>query len=118
MSSKKPQARGFTLLEIMIALAIVGIALTAIIHTVNYHATVLYENALTTRMYQHAKEKMSDLEKLPRSSSGGLPDDLLYENAVFPIENTDLIGLRTVVTGQGRRVVLNSLVIKKEGNRN
>lgn len=48
---------GFTLLEIMIALAIIGLTLVTVLHTVNYHSNVSYENIVTTQMVQSAKEK-------------------------------------------------------------
>ena len=54
---------GFTLLEIMIALAIIGMTLTVVIHTVNYHANVLHENIMTTEMYQVAKENENVLSE-------------------------------------------------------
>ncbi|UCD34319.1 MAG: prepilin-type N-terminal cleavage/methylation domain-containing protein [Nitrospiraceae bacterium] len=110
------QARGFTLLEIMIALAIIGIALTAVIHTVNYHTSIMYENIQTTRMYQAAKEKMAELEMTPRNGKGSLEiPGMEYENTVTPLEDTSLAELRTVVTGFGRQVVLNELVPIKPG---
>ena len=112
---------GFTLLEIMIALAIISIALTVVIHTVNYHATIMYENTLLTEMYQFAKEKMKQLEDNPQSSTGNIGTaGMEYVNTASPIKDTDLIELTTVVKGQGKQVVLNSLVLKKQnqdGNR-
>jgi prepilin-type N-terminal cleavage/methylation domain-containing protein len=105
---------GFTLLEIMIALAIIGTALTVIVHTVNYHTNVMYENTLTTRMFQHAKEKMNDLEMAPQNSIGDVnTTGMTYENTVTPIKDTRLVEIRTVVKGHGRQVVLTELVINK-----
>lgn len=105
---------GFTLLEVMIALAIIGTALTVIVHTVNYHTNLMYENSLTTRMYQLAKEKMTELEMAPRDSGGDIDTSgLYYENTATPIENTRFVELRTVVKGHGRQVVLNELIINK-----
>jgi len=105
---------GFTLLEIMIALAIIGTALTVIVHTVNYHTNLMYENTLTTQMFQMAKEKMNELEMAPRDSDGTTDTGgLSYENTATPIKDTRLIELRTVVKGHGRQVVLNELVINK-----
>ena len=120
-NNTKPEAgssrknKGFTLLEIMIALAIIGTALTIIIHTVNYHANVMYENTLTTRMYQLAKEKMYELETSPRSSKGIIgTTGFTYINRVTPQEDSDIVSLTTIVIGQGKQVVLNELILKKE----
>lgn len=112
-------ANGFTLLEIMIALAIIGTALTVIVHTVNYHTNIMYENTLTTRMYQIAKEKMNELEMAPGDSSGDIDTTgLSYENTAAPIKDTRLVELKTVIKGHGRQVILNELVINKaEGQR-
>jgi prepilin-type N-terminal cleavage/methylation domain-containing protein len=109
-----PSSFGFTLLEIMIALAIIGTALTVIVHTVNYHTNIMYENTLTTRMFQLAKEKMNELEMAPADSSGDIDTNgLSYENTATPIKDTRLVELKTVIKGHGRQVVLNELVINK-----
>ena len=108
---------GFTLLEIMIALAIIGIALTVIVHTVNYHATIMYENSLITQMYQMAKEKMHQLEKSPQSTKGDIPTGFKYETTVSPVENSNLVELKTVVKGQGKEVQLRGLIVMKGVNK-
>ena len=106
---------GFTLLEVMIALAIIGIALTVILHTVNYHVDVMQENTLTTMMYQTAKEKMYDLKKTLINSKGAVEStELTYENLVFKSNDFNIIGLKTVVRGHNNEVSLNAFVIKKE----
>ncbi len=106
---------GFTLLEIMIALAIIGITLTIILHTVNYHADVMYENILTTQMYQLAKEKMNELEMSPKNSKGNLDaTGFKYENIVSDIEDSVIIELKTIVRGHNKEIVLEELVIKRE----
>ena len=104
----------FTLLEIMIALAIIGTALTIIVHTVNYHTNIMYENTLTTQMFQLAKEKMNELEMAPQNSKGDISTTgFSYENTITPVKDTRLVELRTVVKGDARQVVLNELVINK-----
>jgi prepilin-type N-terminal cleavage/methylation domain-containing protein len=105
---------GFTLLEIMIALAIIGIALTVIIHTVNYHATIMYENTLTTRMYQLAKEKIHELEESPQNSTGDIPKGLKYVSTVSPLEDSNFIVLKILVKGYGREVKLSEIIRKKK----
>jgi prepilin-type N-terminal cleavage/methylation domain-containing protein len=120
-NNTKPRAgcgqknEGFTLLEIMIALAIIGTALTIIIHTVNYHANVMYENTLTTRMYQLAKEKIYELETSPRSSKGTIgTTGFTYINRAIPQEDSNIVSLTTIVIGDDKQVVLNELILKKE----
>jgi prepilin-type N-terminal cleavage/methylation domain-containing protein len=103
---------GFTLLEIMIALAIIGTTVTVVLHTVNYHADVLFENTITTRMYQMAKEKMYDLEMAPKKSKGKLDAaGFTYENIISQTEYPDIIELKTIVRGHGKEVMLRELII-------
>jgi len=105
---------GFTLIEIMIALAIIGITVTVILNAVNYHTKVLYENILTTQMYQLAKEKMTFLEKEPVNSKGGFESaaGITFENTASRMEETDIVELKTVVKGHGKEVVLKRLIIQ------
>ncbi len=113
MNDSRGQKRdGFTLLEIMIALAIIGMALTIIIHTVNYHAGIMYDNTLTTQMVQIAKEKLNELESAPRNQKGDIgTTGLSFENIVSPLQDTDVVKLTTVVKGQGREIVFTKLII-------
>ncbi len=105
---------GFTLLEIMIALAIIGTTLTVILYTVNYQADVAYENTVTTQMYMLAKEQIADLERKPENSKGDLPGtDFRYINTAEGIANTDIIEVKTVVNGHGKEVTLSELITKR-----
>jgi len=110
----RQRSAGFTLLEVMIALAIIGITLTVVIHTVNYHAKIMYENTITTQMYQVAKEKMYDLEKNRANAEGSLGPLYTFENRVTRIEDSEILQLRTTVTGQGKEVSLTELVVKEK----
>lgn len=105
---------GFTLLEIMIALAIIGSTLTVILHTVNFHAGIMDDNTVTTRMYQIAKEKMNELEATGKDSKGAVSETgFTYENTAIKQEESDIIELKTVVRGQEKEVTLNLLIREK-----
>ncbi len=108
---------GFTLLEIMIALAIIGITVTVILSSVNFHTNIMHENTVTTQLYQLAKEKMFELEKsvLPSKGVFDTPKGYSYENIVNGMEDTNIIKLKTIVKGSGKEVVLNRLIIKRSG---
>ena len=54
-SIKRIKNTGFTLLEVMIALAIIGIALVVILHTVNYHADIMHENVVLSAYTHHSQ---------------------------------------------------------------
>ncbi len=108
------RAKGFTLLEIMIALAIIGITVTVILHTVNYHAGIMYENTVTTQMYLMAKEKMYELEETQENSSGAIENTgFRYENRVLSSGDSEIVRLKTVIRGDDKKVTLIELAFKK-----
>jgi len=106
---------GFTLLEVMIALAIIAMTVTVILHTVNYHSDIMYENTLRTTMLQTAKEKMVELEMDHAPSKGIIgAAGITYEKTVSQTDRPGIIELRATVTGHGKKVTLNELVREKE----
>jgi prepilin-type N-terminal cleavage/methylation domain-containing protein len=105
---------GFTLLEVMIALAIIGITLVVVLHTVNHHAEIMYQNTITTQMYQMAKEKMFELEKNHANAKGSLGQAYTFENRITRLEDSEVLELKTTVTGQGKEVSLTELVLKEK----
>ncbi|RJQ50359.1 MAG: prepilin-type N-terminal cleavage/methylation domain-containing protein [Nitrospiraceae bacterium] len=108
--------KGFTLLEIMIALAIIGMTLMTVLHTVNYHANIANENTASTQMTQLAKEKLFDLEANPVSSSGSIEGTgFTYENIVSATEDPEIIELKSIVKGQGKEVLLNEIIRNNAG---
>lgn len=105
---------GFTLLEIMIALAIIGMTLVTILYTVNYHSSVSNDNAVFTQMVQSAKEKILELEINPSNSKGNIEGSgFTFENIVKETEDPSIIELKTILKGQGKEVVLNEFVYRK-----
>ena len=118
--------RGFTLLEIMIALAIIGTAIIAILHTVNYHADVEYNNILSTKMLLLAKEKIAEMKIKPVSEKGSLPESgFSYENIVADLKNpgedpedaesSDIVVLKTIIVGHDMELELSELIMKRPG---
>ena len=102
---------GFTLLEIMIALAIVGSFLTVIIYTVNYHADVSFKNAETTQMFQLAKEKLTEMETTPEDSNGTFTGtDFSFINTVNEIGEPGIIEIRSVISTDEREITLSELI--------
>jgi prepilin-type N-terminal cleavage/methylation domain-containing protein len=102
---------GFTLLEIMIALAIIGLTLITVLHTANYHADLSNENTMVTQMVLLAKDKLFELEENPVSASGSLEGTgFTYENVVSETDVPGIIELKTTLKGKDKEVVLNELV--------
>ena len=105
---------GFTLLEIVIALALIGTVLTVIIYTVNYQAGVSYENTVTTRMYQLAKENLTEMESNPINSEGTWGDTgFSFVNTVKDTGVPGMIEISSMISGDGQEVVLRELIAGK-----
>ncbi len=107
---------GFTLLEVMIALAIIGATLTVSLYTVNYHADVSYDNSLKTRMMLHAKERLRLLELDQKESLGPVKGtDLFYKSSISRSAFEGIIVLKTVIKGDKKELSLSKLVVEKNG---
>lgn len=76
---KKSSQRGFTLLEVMIAIAVIAIALTTLLGLQTKSISLAYEAKFLTTASLLAKGKMADIELLPlaelQSDSGDFGDD-------------------------------------------
>jgi general secretion pathway protein I len=66
--------RGFTLLEIMISLAIIGGLLVTVIYTLNYHLSLAERQEFQTTATMLSKNKMAEAEKNPVASKGEFPE--------------------------------------------
>jgi prepilin-type N-terminal cleavage/methylation domain-containing protein len=107
--------RGFTLLEVMVSLAIVGGLLMTVIYTLNYNLGITWKFFAVTTMTNLAKEKLAEMETEPRETEGHFPapnDALNYETKVrdsaFP-EITEI----AVTVGDGKTRVMLSELIRK-----
>jgi general secretion pathway protein I len=65
---------GFTLLEIMISLAIIGGLLVTVIYTLNYHLSLAGKQEFQTTATMLSKNKMAEAEKNPVASKGEFPE--------------------------------------------
>ena len=107
--------QGFTLLEVMVSLAIVGGLLMTVIYTLNYNLGITDKMFSVTNMTNLAKEKLAEMETEPRETEGYFPapyEALNYEtkvlNSAFP-EITEI----AVTVGDGKTRVLLSELIRK-----
>lgn len=105
---------GFSLIEIIIALAIIGSVLTVLIYTVNHHAEISYDNAVTTHMYQLAKEKLQEMELNPRDSQGTLDSGKYsYMTTVSESAVTGIVEISSVIRNNRREVALKEFIRSK-----
>ena len=107
--------QGFTLLEVMVSLAIVGGLLMTLIYTLNYNLGITEKLFAVTTMTNLAKEKLEEMETEPQETQGYFPapyEVLNYETKVrdsaFP-EITEI----AVTVGDGKTRVLLSELIRK-----
>lgn len=83
--------QGFTLLEVMISLAIVGGLLITLIYTLNYHLGVADRHSVITNATILARQKLYEMEKTPSESRGNFEEpyasfsyETFIKNSIFP----------------------------------
>ncbi len=106
---------GFTLLEVMISLAVVGGLLITLLYTLNYHLGIAEKHLIVTISTELAKGKMYSMEKAPVVEKGVFPDpysDYSYETSIRSslIPGVSEIG---VVVKNGKEIVTMSELIRK-----
>ncbi len=107
--------KGFTLIEVMIALVIVSVTVIAVFNLVNYHVDVAYEHTIKTRMLLMAREKISEMEANLKNSKGAIPGTVFtFENLVNNTKDEEIIELKTIINGDNKKVVLRELVLRKQ----
>lgn len=103
--------RGFTLLEVMIALAIMGGVVITLLGAVNYHIGIVADERDSTAMTLLARTRMAEIEQSPAKGEGSFAPshpDLKWKADLLP---ATFPGLRKLVvrvqrTGDSREVEL------------
>ena len=103
--------RGFTLLEVMIALAIMAGVVITLLGAVNYHLGVIANERDSIAMTLLARARMAETEKSPAKGEGSFAPshpDLKWKTELLP---ATLPGLQKLVvrvqrTGDSREVAL------------
>jgi general secretion pathway protein I len=106
---------GFTLLEVLIALAIVGSLLVPLIYTLNYHLSIIERQETITVSTLLAKNKMTDVEKIPENKKGVFDapyDGYTYETFVKESSYVGISEIIVVVKAGKEEVKLNEFVSK------
>ena len=109
-------SRGFTLLEVLISLAIVGGLLVTLIATLNYQLGLVERQEDITLATLLAKGKMHDLEKTPEDKSGTFDapfDHYTYETFVKESPYIGISEIIVVVKAEKEEVKLNAFVFNK-----
>ncbi len=109
--------KGFTLLEIMLALAVVGGLLVTLLYSLNYHLGIADRHETVTVASMLAKGKLLELEKNPAAAKGDFQDS--YRQYRFTTEVKDspypgIVELSVTVVNGGESVKLSKLVEKQK----
>jgi general secretion pathway protein I len=112
----KREKRGFTLIEVMISLAIIGGLLVTLIYTLSYNLGITDRQFTVTNITNLANEKIYELEENPQEIKGSFaaPYDMLnYETKVkdSPFQGMSEI---IVVVGDGKESITLSELIRKQ----
>ncbi|MFA7404368.1 MAG: prepilin-type N-terminal cleavage/methylation domain-containing protein [Pelobacteraceae bacterium] len=103
--------RGFTLLEVMISLAIMAGVILTVLSSVNYHIGIIANERDNTTLTLLARNRMAELEQAPAKGEGTFAPshpELSWKADLLP---ADLPGLRKLIVkvrrgSDGREVAL------------
>ncbi|MFA4916622.1 MAG: type II secretion system protein [Syntrophales bacterium] len=104
---------GFTLLEVLISLAIVGGLLVTVIYTLNYHLMLAERQVIITTSTNLAKEKLYEMEKTPNVSSGHFPEPysrFFYKTNIRKSSFPGISEIGVVVSNEKESVTLSQLI--------
>lgn len=110
--------RGFSLLEVMISLAVVGGLLITLIYTLNHHLGVAERHRILIDCTNLAKQKLYEMERSPVSTKGNFDkpySDFSYETTVTDSSFPSMLQIKVTVRKDMERVTLSRLVMKKQG---
>lgn len=111
-SVPRNRSNGFTLLEVMVALAVVGILLVGLLQTLNYHLDVASQHETRTVTTLLASRKLTETRKDPVASEGDFEDpykDYHYKAELGESKFPGVGHITVTVTGHGERAVLREL---------
>lgn len=107
--------KGFTLLEVMISLAIVGGLLVTLIYTLNYHLGIADRHRTITISTNLAKDKIYEMETNPIEIKGNFPEPysgFSYETNVMDSSFPGMSEIQVVVRNGKEKIILSELIRK------
>ena len=107
--------KGFTLLEVLVALAIISGLLVTLIYTVNYQLGIVGRQETVTIATLLAKSTLTELEKKPESKKGQFDspyEAYTYETAVKDSPYPGVNEITVVVSAGNEEVKLNEFIFK------
>lgn len=116
----RPPYSGFTLLEVMLALAITGGLLITVIYTLNHNLGIAERQESETLAIMLAKGKLAELRKNPAGDSGvfgGAHEGYHYASAVRDSLYPGVSEISVTVTGGRNKVTLRELIRSRNEGR-
>jgi prepilin-type N-terminal cleavage/methylation domain-containing protein len=112
----KREKSGFTLIEVMISLAIVGGLLITLIYTLSYNLGITDRQFAVTNITNLAKEKIEELEVNPQEVKGRFPEPYDMLNYETKVKDSPFNGMSEiiVVVGDGKESITLSELIRKQ----
>lgn len=108
---------GFTLLEVMVSLAIVAGLLVTAISSLNYHLGIAERHEFTTIATMLAREKLREAAQLPVADKGSFPEPHAAYTFATETKGTDYPGitlLSVTVSRGGDSVRFSEMVERKQ----
>ena len=107
---------GFTLIEVMISLAIVGGLLITLIYTLGYNLGITDRQFAVTNITNLAKAKIDELELNPQETKGRFPEPYDMLNYETKVNDSSFSGMSEiiVVVGNGKESITLSELIRKQ----
>ena len=98
---------GFTLLEIMITVAVIGGLLVSLISSLNYHLGIAERHEFVTVASLLAKDKLAEVEMNPATQDGEFPDPYSDYHFTSEIKGSSYPGISeiTVTVSRGDETV-------------
>ncbi len=118
MNKKRPfknKKNGFSLLEVMISLAITGGLLVTLIYTLNHHLGIAERQKIITDCTNLAKQKLHEMEKTPTTGKGQFNppySTFSYDTAVLNSSLPSMLEIKVTVMKDKENVVLSKLIPK------
>ncbi len=109
----RAEQRGFTLLEVMMSIVIVGGLLATLMYTLNYHLEIAQRQEIVVTSVNLAKEKMYEMEKKPAAGSGQFTDpyrDFSYTATIRESSFPGMSEISVVVKNGKESIVLSELI--------
>ncbi len=109
------RTEGFTLLEIMLALAVVGGLLITLLYSLNYHLGIAERHGTVTIATMLAKSKLLEAEKNPAITKGDFPGPYTQYHFTTDMKDSPYPGIAefSVTVANGKESVTFSELIQK-----